>query len=167
MTLKRALTTTRRTPLSGVILRLLLVLTLVNLTTGCFVSQPIEGDPAPETEVQVLLTEEAALRVSQQAQRPVGALAARVMQVRPDSLVLAVRWREIASGSSGRPGPDVVRLARSEIESIERPQFSLRKTLVLAGVAVVVAGAIVGGIMQGFGGNTDDGPGDGGPPDQN
>lgn len=161
------MTTNRRTSPRGTILRLLLLVCLVNLTTGCFVSQPIEGDPVPETDVQILLTEDAALRISRQAGRPVGALAAQVVQVRPDSLILAVRWREIASGSSGRPGPDVVRLARSEIESIERPQFSLRQTLVLVGVTAVVVAAIVGGIMQGFGGNTTDGPSDGTPPDQN
>lgn len=157
----------RRKPTHRIVLHLLLLLSLVNLTTGCFATQPIEGTPEPESEVQVVLTEEAALRVSRQARRPVEGVAGRVIQAGPDSLVLAVRWREIAGGSSGRPGPDVVRLAMSEIESIQRPEFSFRQTLVMVVVGAVVVAALVGGVLQAGTGNNGDGPTDNPPPDQN
>lgn len=146
-----------------ILVRLLLLGCFVNLVTGCFVPQPVEETPAPATDIQVRLTEGAARRVSLQAGRALEGVSGRVLRVDDDSLVLAVRWREIAGGSTGRPGADIVRLARSDIEQIQRPRFSLSRTLMLGGVVALAIAAFASGFLDSGGGSPDDGSG-GGPP---
>lgn len=128
---------------------------LLNLTTGCFVPQPVEEAPAPGADVQVRLTEPAQARISVQAGRAVEAVAGRVIRIDADSLIVAVRWGEIAGGSSGRPGPDVVRLAQSEIDDLMRPRFSLSRTLAL-GVVVAASIVLLASGALGIGGGTPD-----------
>lgn len=139
--------------------RILLLVCLVNLTSGCFVAHPVEEVPAPSTEIQVALTDEAAARISLQAGRALQGVTGRVLTADADSLILSVRWTEIAGGSSGRPGPDVVRLAQADIEQINRPRFSLARSLVLAGGIALVAVGIVAGILNAGGGDSEDEPG--------
>lgn len=147
---------------------IVVLICLLNLTTGCFVPQPLEEAPAPGTDVQVRLTEPAQSRISVQAGRVVEAVAGRVVRLDADSLVLAVRWREIAGGSYGRPGPDVVRLARAEIADLQRPRFSLTRTVAF-GAAVALAIVVVASGALGIGGGTPDEkePGEDDPPDNN
>lgn len=149
----------------GALPRVLLLACLLNLTTaGCFSPQPLGEAPAPDTDVQVRLGDEAARRISYQAGRAVGVVSGRVVRSDPDSLVLAVRWREIAGGSSGRPGPDVVRLGASDIVEVMRPQFSLSRTLFLVGGVALLVAALGSDLFGTGGGNPDDGE-NGRPPD--
>lgn len=117
---------------------------LLNLTlAGCFPHQPVEGTPAPATDVRVHLTEPGATRISQHTVLPVTSVAGRVVQAHADSLVLLVRWGSLSAIPRGMTAEDVVRLERSEIASIEAPRFSLARTaLFVAGGALLIAGLL-------------------------
>lgn len=131
---------------------------LVNLTAGCFVPQPIEHVPEPSTEVQIELNEQAKARLSYQARLPVNSVTGRVLQASRDSIILAVRWGEVAGGSYGRPGPDVVRLSQLDIARISQPRFDLGRTVLFTGIMTAVAVVVVGGILgSGVGGIGNDG----------
>lgn len=149
------------------ILRLLLVVSLLNLTTGCFVPQPVDEWPGPAADVQLRLSDEAAERISRQAQQPVEGVAGQVVRITPDSVIVAVRWGQIAGGSSGRPGPDVVRLARSEVEEVATPRFSLTRTLLLAGALTLAGIAIATGLFGIAAGNPGEDDGEGPGPNPN
>lgn len=125
-------------------LGLLLTAALANLTlAGCFPLQPVEGLPAPESDVRVELTEAAATRISSRTVLPISSVAGRVMRADEDSLVLIVRWREMAATARGRTEAEVVRLGRSDIQSIDARRFSLSRTvLFVAGGALLIAGLL-------------------------
>lgn len=117
---------------------------LMNLTlAGCFPLQPLEGTPAPATDVRVHLTPPAAARISGQTVLPVSSVAGRVVDADGDSLVLLVRWGSLGTTAQGRTGEEVVHLGRSEIERIESPRFSLSRTVLFAaGGALLIVGLL-------------------------
>lgn len=117
---------------------------LMNLTlAGCFPLQPLEGTPAPASDVRVHLTPPAAARISGRTVLPVSSVAGRVVNADGDSLVLLVRWGSLGTTAQGRTGEEVVHLGRSEIERIESPRFSLSRTvLFVAGGALLIAGLL-------------------------
>ena len=141
--------------------RIFLLGCLANLTaTGCFVPQPVEDIPAPSSNVQIRLSDPAQMRISRQAGRPVTGVTGEVVQADGDSIIVAVRWREIARGSTGRIGPDVVRLSQVDVAEMYEPQFSLTRTIVFAGIITAVGIFVVGGLLEGGSGSSNDTPGD-------
>jgi hypothetical protein len=132
---------------------------LLNLSLGgCFPLQPVEGMPAPASDVRVHLTEPAATRVSSQTRLPVTSVSGQVVRAVADSLVLLVHWGDLARSAQGWTVDDTVRFGGTDIERIEAPRFSLTRSLLFAGGAVLVIVGLLSFVPGAFNPGGDDDP---------
>ncbi|MGD2071180.1 MAG: hypothetical protein PVI57_21105 [Gemmatimonadota bacterium] len=128
---------------------------------GCYTYAPVAPSAVPSSgDVQVRLTPAESARVAETMGWDDGVRALRgVVRGGADTLLLAVTYEPNGTGRARRGLREVVPILRSGIESAEVSRFSVGRTSALAGLGIVVAGAIVEAQMRGEEGTGGEEPG--------
>lgn len=128
---------------------------------ACYTYAPVPPSGVPPSgDVRVRLTPRESARVAEAMGWDDGVRTLRgVVRGGADTLLLAVTFQPTGTGMARRGLREVVPVLRSGIESAEVSRLSPVRTAALAGVGIVVAGAIVEAQMRGEEGTGGEEPG--------
>lgn len=147
-------------PLRGIGLALAFVVAL----SGCFGYVPVvEGDPEPDAEVRLRLSNQAAAEISAQTGRTVRSVEGTLLRTTSDSLVVDVHWGAIYAGTPFEGRRDTLGFARSDVVEVDRREISRLRTGLVGGGLVVAALLILRSFTGGGGDSGTPGPGNGDP----
>jgi hypothetical protein len=122
-------------------MRVLRALAAALLLAGCYKYRPLDSSlPAQGASVQVSLTSEGTEQVIRRYGPNIGQLEAKVLEVRQDTLKLAVRVARTPEGIESYFNGDTLTLPLSGVSSI-----SSRKLAV--GPTVLIGGLVIGGTI--------------------
>lgn len=128
--------------------------------SSCYSLVPLEGDPAPRSQVTVRLTGAGSAALAPSLGLEAESLDGTVEGVRGDTLELLVRSVELRSGGFATRSGDYAAVPRSAVASVEERRLSRTRSWLLAGTIAVgafVLGRVVGteGLFGGGGGGNE------------
>ena len=107
-----------------------------SLTGGCYTFAPIQGAPPVGSEVRAIVTDEQALRLSDQTGRLARSYDGRLMGVSDDSVYVSVVSFRVASEFSGsRQLRQSLAIPRDGLDSFATRKLSVWRTGVLGAIA--------------------------------
>jgi hypothetical protein len=141
-----------------------LLLAAAAVLAGCYKYEPLSSaTPARGQDVQVSLNGDGATQVKPHFGQDVTLLQARVLEVRTDSMSLAVHSAFTSTGVQAYTGADTLALPLSAVTSIAGRKLSVGQSALLGGVLL---GGSIGAVaaLSGDGGNGTLPPGGGNNP---
>lgn len=131
---------------------------------GCYRYVPMDAPPPVGTDVRVALSDEQALRLSDQTGQVAKSYDGRLMGVGDDSVSLSVVTLRMASEfASSATFRQTLTVSRDELEGLSARELSAWRTGVVGVLAAALAYVVVDRVQQEVGGNTDDDGDDGTP----
>lgn len=122
--------------------------------SSCYSLAPVQGDPAPRSQVTVRLTPQGAVDLAPVLGQEVQALDGTVEGFRGDTLELLVRSVDLRGGGFALRNGDYAAVPRSAVASLEERRLNRGRSWLLAGtitVGALVLGRIIGSVAI-FGG---------------
>ena len=143
--------------------RVLSIVSLVLVASGCYRLTPIEGaSPTAGQEVRLSLSDEGSVRLAPMIGPRIDAIDGKAVQTTDTAFVLAVESVVTQAGRSMAWSMERLTVPRSAVSAVRTRTLDRRKSWIVAGLGVVGAIALgeVFGLGNGFGGFL--GVGDGG-----
>lgn len=123
-------------------------LLLAATNAACYRYVPISGAPAPNEDVRINITEDAAARLSKDLAVFSTTIEGQYAQQGPDSVSVAIpvdrQYRGVTIGTTTQ----TLYLGRSEIVDVRRRQFDRGRTVLLSAGIVAGFAALAAGITQ-------------------
>jgi hypothetical protein len=148
-------------PVPSAVRGTLIALTLILWTAGCYTYKPVATVPAPGTEIQARLTNEAAIERSQGLDEPVTVLQGELLESNADGLrMVVVRDQLRDQFRRNVTFVDTLQVSTSEIQFVEVRSLSASRTSFMALAAAAAVALVVGaGINAGGDSGGDNGGG--------
>lgn len=118
-------------------MRVLHALAAVPLLAGCYKYQPLQSSlPTKGASVQVSLTPDGTERVIRRFGPNIRQLEAKVLEVRQDTLSLAVRVARTPEGIESYFNGDTITLPLAGVSSISNRKFAVGPTMLIGGLLI-------------------------------